>query len=530
MRNKKIFLIILILLLKNGFSQTEISPFLFGQNAWMPEYIDNIYYNGQLNNLWQEVADCNIKFIRVGGIANDIHLMTDQQVLNIIDSIRNIGAEPLIQISYGNGAFTANQAATMVDFVNNTSSRNVKYWAIGNEPVVGYSVVASDIEIYFKEFATAMKQVDNTIKIVGPDLAWYNQSLLSALLGGTNDITGLDVNGNYYLDVLSYHIYAFDGTQTRTDVINSYTNSIAPSVTDLMNKLANANTLHNRIGTDSLTWAVTEFNINYQNPSANDVTDLGANSFINGQLWAEIFSLGMQYEAVFMCPWSIHESNGDTSTGDLGFIGGTLGNFSFRSSYYHEQLLSNNTFGFFANYYNNIIGVHTFGSHNSTDISVTIVNMNNQSFSYEVIHNSTETSTADLVINTDTLDIQATYNDIIDAECTQVLVFDNLGIIKQKYTYCVADFAPVLTEFPTAATTILNNNNYNCTIYPNPSNNNIIITAISPIESVSIYTLLGEKILKTNLTTINVEDLKKGVYILRIKIQNSLITKQFIKK
>ena len=114
MRIYIIIIIFVISFLKESKSQTLISPYLFGQNAWMPDSIGEEKTWGQLDNLWQYVDNCNIKLIRIGGIAYDELFTSNYQIINLIDSIRSIGAEPLIQVSYDDGTYTANQASQMV--------------------------------------------------------------------------------------------------------------------------------------------------------------------------------------------------------------------------------------------------------------------------------------------------------------------------------------------------------------------------------------------------------------------------------
>lgn len=518
MNNKtlSITIVLIIMFAQTTIVKSQISPLLFGQNAWMPDSIGETKYWGKLDSTWQYIEDCNIKLIRIGGIANDNNLITNNQISKLIDSIRNIGAEPLIQVPYKNGLFSASQAANLVNYTNIINNYNIKYWSISNEPVLAYSFTAEQIATYFKEFATAMKQVDNTIKIVGPDLAWYNESVLNKLIGGENDITGIDDFNNYYLDIVSFHIYTFNGTQTISEVKEKYETYLKPTVISIVNKLHNANNINNRIGTDSLRWAITEFNINYKNPDENGIDGLGANSFINGQLWSEIFSLGMRYKAIFMCPWSIHESNGNAGTYDLGFINNYISESNPRSSYYHEQLLSQNTYDFYADYYNNVIGVKTFGSYNNDSICVTILNMNNQAYDYEVFHNPTESSTSQLQINTNTLNIQNSFSDNISQNCTHTLVFNKQGQIIKKYKYSSDDVKPVLTEF-TPSNIKQNQNSFN--VYPNPFKEKININ-LNKNDFITIFNSCGVPVLKTrlksNINSINLSYLKKGIYFLSL--------------
>lgn len=178
-------------LFKEVMSQ-DISVKVFGQNAWMPASIGSNSYPGKLNSQWKKVKDSKAGTIRYGGIAPDRYMSTHSQYLNLIDSIRDNGMEPIIQVSYYNNKYTASQAAEIVEFVNITNTRNVKYWIIGNEPDVSYgNINASQVANYIKAFSLAMKKKDPSIKIIGPETCWYNRNILDGLTtpGGVSDIT-----------------------------------------------------------------------------------------------------------------------------------------------------------------------------------------------------------------------------------------------------------------------------------------------------------------------------------------------------
>jgi len=308
---------------------------LYGINAWMPHQYGTNAIWGKMDQLWGKVQDCHIGFVRIGGIVPDYDLPTNAQYISMIDSIRKVGAEPLVQVSYADGAYNETQAANLVKYINVDMHRNVKYWSIANEPDLKYGITTpTPIATYFKKFATAMKVADPTIKIVGPDLSYLQFDIYRSLIGGANDITGKDANGNYMLDVVSFHSYIYSGSQTRTQVTNEALGVFqekADSMTVWINK---SNLKNNRTAGNALSWAVTEFNIDYQNPTTNNAAGLGVHGFINGQHWAECLGICMKYSALSFLPWSVHESNGDRSLYDLGFLDGTNGT-NPRSSYYH---------------------------------------------------------------------------------------------------------------------------------------------------------------------------------------------------
>ena len=124
------------------------------------------------------------------------NLLTNAQYIALIDSIRRIGAEPMVQVSEGRGRFTAAQAAAAVQYVNITMGRNIKYWIIGNEPDLNNAshpnpTPVAGVEAYIKAFASAMKAVDPTILTVGPENASYS-GYFPALVGGATTLPAQD--------------------------------------------------------------------------------------------------------------------------------------------------------------------------------------------------------------------------------------------------------------------------------------------------------------------------------------------------
>ena len=436
---KKLLCLLLLswLAIDTGHGQA-ISPYLAGQNAWLPTALGTTNYGGQLDRLWPLVQQSKVKMIRIGGNGANTNLITNAQYIALIDSIRRIGAEPMVQVSEGRGRFTAAQAAQVVQHVNITMGRNVRYWIIGNEPDLTAQpnpTPVAGVEAYIKAFASAMKAVDPTILIVGPENAGYN-AYYPALLGGANDITGTDANGRYYLDVASFHTYPFSGNQTRADVVAA-AQGVTTKVTNLLGLMAAANTLHNRTGTAALRWALTEFNLDYANPTVNTVEGVGAHSFINGQFWAEVFGVGMKYGALSMQPWCIHESSGARIVSDKGYIdGGTPSTFKPRSAFWHEMLVAENMHGTNLNATKNQALVKVLSS---TDNGTTAVMLLNESdatdYDFTVqLDAATVPGTAPLKINVPA-GINAAYSSKLYAQSTLVLLFNAQGALTRKIIY-----------------------------------------------------------------------------------------------
>ena len=74
--------------------------------------------------------------------------------------------------------------------------------------------------------------------------------------------------------------------------------------------------------------------------------------------------------------------------------------------------------------------------------------------------------------------------------------------------------------------------NTNFTMYPNPAKNSLtIVSSISPVEQVEVYSVLGKRVLNFNFSEnlqkekININSLQSGVYLVKI---NNLTTKRLI--
>src|ERR1700690_24897 len=142
-----------------------ISRFLFGSNygPWVALPLDMIQtaFNSDLTTLRFPAGSW--------GDHNDVqtyHIDTFMGILN------QMNASAMINVRLENG--TPQQAAEMVRYVNVEKKYNVRYWAIGNEP----SLYAADLKSNYdtaqfnkdwRAFALAMKAVDPSIQLMGPE-------------------------------------------------------------------------------------------------------------------------------------------------------------------------------------------------------------------------------------------------------------------------------------------------------------------------------------------------------------------------
>ncbi|HEX6904656.1 MAG TPA: fibronectin type III domain-containing protein [Thermoanaerobaculia bacterium] len=429
-------------------SSGTISPLFFGINAWMPYQIGAHKYYGKLETKWADIQASGVRIMRYGGNGVDHHAdptwvdpndstkSTLGQYLTLVDTMRSYGIEPVLQVPVYGSAYSASQAADIVRYINVTHGRAVKYWVIGNEPDLDSGAynytTAAQIAGYIKPFASAMKAVDPSIKIIGPETTWYDTSLIYDLTrcdNSADDITGADGNGNYYVDIISFHLYnGFSGTQTRSQVITKLMSAggLNDDLIDLKDRLDGCN---GRTGEDALQIAITEANVNYQNPSGDSLTGVGAKSFLGGQFWAEILGIAMQHGVAFVNFWSAIEGN------ELGYISGD-GTIK-RPAYEHFKMVAQNFRGdWVAAADNNQANVKTFAAKDTDQIAVMIMNQDqSSSFNYTVRLNTGAVSGVNpLKINVDA-GVAVEYSGTIATESSIVLVFDAAGNIKKKIEY-----------------------------------------------------------------------------------------------
>jgi Concanavalin A-like lectin/glucanases superfamily/Secretion system C-terminal sorting domain/Purple acid Phosphatase, N-terminal domain len=69
-------------------------------------------------------------------------------------------------------------------------------------------------------------------------------------------------------------------------------------------------------------------------------------------------------------------------------------------------------------------------------------------------------------------------------------------------------------------------NNLKATIYPNPTSDNFSIEMENEVKSVEIYSIQGHKVMTSNSKDINVSNLSKGMYLVRIEDSNNAVSTQ----
>jgi len=196
-----------------------IAPTAFGQNywSWEPSFGDPLAGTETM------AAAMHLGFLRAGGNNNDTQSpspFTNAEIDAFVAYSRAVGAEPDLQVpilaDVTSAPGTAQGAADMVTYANKTMGYGIKYWSIGNEPDLYSTTVglpmygnytAADYCATFTAFAQAMKAVDPTIKILGPELSYRytpEGDWLTPFLDGCKD----------QVDIVTVHRYPLDPSAT----------------------------------------------------------------------------------------------------------------------------------------------------------------------------------------------------------------------------------------------------------------------------------------------------------------------------
>jgi hypothetical protein len=181
-----------------------VSPLVYGTNygPWLFVPLE----------MQPKVKDAGLKIIRFpGGNWGDQNDIDNYNLDQFVAYAKQWGAEPMINVRLEDS--TPEVAAELVKYVNVTQGYKVRYWAIGNEPNYFYDgkYTTAAFNQDWRKWAIAMRAVDPTIQLVGPETDRY-------FLDPTRrpkDVNGLDwmteflkANGDM-VNVVSFHLYPF---------------------------------------------------------------------------------------------------------------------------------------------------------------------------------------------------------------------------------------------------------------------------------------------------------------------------------
>ncbi|MEQ8238567.1 MAG: DUF5010 C-terminal domain-containing protein [Cyclobacteriaceae bacterium] len=407
----------LFVLLTNSAKSQDISPMLVGNNAWFTNPSDEV---------WGLTGECGVQTIRIGGNGFNDNMPSNATLLGWVQKIRGIGAEPIIQVSQHQSAAAA---AAVVKYFNVDLAGEmepIKFWNIGNEPWLEAdrpptSEVGPLVEAYFKPIAEAMKAIDPTIKIYGPDFAYYIEEAIDDLFGGANDIAGKIPGQNYYYcDGLSWHRYPQeDNINLAYEGIEDFRESIVKCKA----KVDAINVQYNRTGEDALQWGIGEYNA-----KGGSVV----HTWENGQMFGGVLGMCMKYEATYAATWSMFENGGSRQGTDFSFIDGE--NMTPRSSYRHMQFVAKYFTGSYLDGSTTNNDIVIYGAQDGTKTSVMIMNRDSGKPLKYTLHLNAAADTGEEVILNVNGSLDNSYTDIIGERTTHVLVFEGESITKHSYS------------------------------------------------------------------------------------------------
>lgn len=272
----------------------SISPLIWGTN----------YYDENWSKAAIDFArNLNITVLRFGGNDVDRRQKTTTQIDRFIATSRASNAEPLLQVRLLHS--TPEEAAAMVRYVNVERKYDVKYWIIGNEPddwnKRGWGPYT--IEQFNKDwraFYDAMKQVDPSIILVGPEVACRTS------LGDSRDwLTPFLKSNGDVVDVVSCHWYPFDGSETRPAVLLGAPDSFSVWLQQAKSYVRN-------LTRRDIPFAVTEANLAWEDPRPGFEKP---NSFFASLFLADLLGVVAQNK-LYMFNFFPHYGNGILSMVD----------------------------------------------------------------------------------------------------------------------------------------------------------------------------------------------------------------------
>ena len=283
---------------------TPVASSALGLNYW------SWTYGVTLSGTETLVAALGPGLLRVGGHNNDWNSpspFSDTELDRAIAYARTVGAEPIIQVPVlddVNGMTpTADTAAAMVRTANVTRAYGVKYFSVGNEPDIyadptqtpRLATFTADNYCQIAEaFVPAMRAVDPTIKILGPELSWKYQD-------GTNDwLTPILRSCGDLFDIVSIHRYPIDPAKTLRAAVAADAASFHATIMAVRQKMVAA-------GQGEKPLAVTETNVTWNGDPAISTLEASPGTLPAGLWVADTLGTGLVDGLWTTAFWSIRE-------------------------------------------------------------------------------------------------------------------------------------------------------------------------------------------------------------------------------
>ena len=356
-----------------------------------------ISYGNAVAGTETAVAALKPTMIRVGGYNNDANIpdpFNDAEFDRMMAYARAIGAEPIVQVPLlqdTQGRIPSpSTAAAMVSYANVAHDYKVRYFSVGNEPDLyamqglpsnpalparpSYS--PADYCAAARDFVPAMKAVDPTIKILGPDLSYQYQAngpnWLSPILSGCGDL----------FDIVAIHRYPFSAPQATLAGASADVNTFRSVIASVRNLMQAA-------GQGSKPLAITEMNIAYDATPAG-TSPTGAPGTVASGLWlADAVGTSLDLNLWTTAAWDIS----DPDQYSLGMIGLPPAH-ALRPEYYAYALYADHYGPSLVDVTTAPSGVNAYASRNASGNATEIIAVNWNGFPTPVSFRVTGLATA----------------------------------------------------------------------------------------------------------------------------------------
>ena len=132
--------------------------------------------------------------------------------------------------------------------LNASPKTRVRFWSIGNEPLLREPDIIEKVHAYLMRIAPAMRKADPTIRIFVFDECEMRAAAFEALCGGRLDVTGKNPDGTWIVDGFTFHRYPHGKEFTRDDVIVNGPADIRKQARELVAMMQRADQKHGRTG------------------------------------------------------------------------------------------------------------------------------------------------------------------------------------------------------------------------------------------------------------------------------------------
>lgn len=234
---------------------------------------------------WRQARDAGMTLVRwPGGNWGDENDATPTQLDEYIVVCRRYGFTPMVCVRLYEG--TPERAAELVRLANVTRRYGIRHWAIGNEPdlfVKKRGAAVYNVDDYvrdFRAYRAAMKAVDPSIIVIGPEISQY-----TAPTGYPTDVRGVPWMQGFLeamagdIDMVSFHRYPFGEPPPTPETLLAEPPAWTRAMASLRQQIRKTS------GGRAIPIAITEANADW---TGRVDTESGTNSHLNALWWTDV--------------------------------------------------------------------------------------------------------------------------------------------------------------------------------------------------------------------------------------------------